>query len=59
MADRPVGKSVMCPRCSNSVTAIIPKNGEIVDEEEEGDGKVRVTCHDCGDYFVVYYRIDR
>lgn len=38
--------------------ALIPVGSEIVDHEEDADGKVRVNCRSCDGQFLVRFRID-
>lgn len=59
MSDAPVGRPTTCPACNADVMAIIPeKNGVLVDDEENADGKVWVNCHNCGERFLRHYRIE-
>lgn len=56
MADRPTGRSVVCPECNSRAIAIVPKNTTIIEAEEEADGTVWVNCRTCGARFLVFYQ---
>lgn len=56
MAEKPVGTSVRCPECNAPTIAIIPRESDVTEQEAEADGSVWVTCSDCGERFLVYYR---
>lgn len=58
MNGRPGGKIVSCPECGEVAYAIVPKESEVVEAEENADGKVWVNCRNCGEQFLVYYRTD-
>lgn len=56
MPGDPIGIDVRCPSCDAQAIAIIPEDGELVDREEDSDGKVRVNCPECGTLFLAHFR---
>lgn len=54
----PTEKSVLCPACNARATAVVPKNGSIVDREADADGKVWTNCYECGERFITYFQLD-
>lgn len=58
MSEQPTGRDVECPSCGTKTTAVVPKNSEIVDQEENAGRKSWVDCLTCGERFLIHYRID-
>lgn len=54
----PRGESVRCPGCGGTVIALVPEDSNVVGREENADGKVRANCRNCGEQFLVHYKID-
>lgn len=56
-SDPVTGKRVSCPECDSDAFAIIPEDGEIVQQEGDADGKVWVNCFTCSNRFLSHFQL--
>lgn len=57
MVSGPKTQWVACRRCGAETVAVLPPDSDIVEDTDRSDGKVWVNCWDCGERFLVRYRI--